>query len=346
MNTLLVVGVLAALAIYGMAIITAASWYDIRAARWQRQFVAHPGARRFRKRPFITIILDSHGDISATERSLTSLMKMSYRKYEIIVIGAKKSDFASLRFRKSIMFLNGHRSAEAGRGDLYVHIDAGTTARSSLLTNVAWHFNNRPDTKGLIITSQPTFYPSLAHLLYTYRLLIASLLNRFEDILRHINTESANVIVWRRRVNHKSIRSQLIYADDITVTPLPVQKYSKLFKTQQLMNPQNHLFDVLMITLWTIIFYAFYIAITNHQTALLGLIIFGATLFILAAIWWNNHLTMVQQLLYSALLPVTIGYCYLLLTSTVLKIFTNMTKAIVPISVSLFMRIKNVLGII
>jgi len=69
-------------------------------------------------------------------------------------------------------------------------------------------------------------------------------------------------------------------------------------------------------------------------------------LFMIAALWWHDQLTLRQKISYALLLPITIWYFAGLSIEQSLKILAHMGEAIFHGSIGLFVRIKDVLRIV
>src|SRR5579884_783943 len=69
-----------------------ANFYDIQQAGLRRQKLLQPHARRYRKRPLVTLIMASHNSEVTITSSLNSIIKSNYRKLEIIVVDQASND--------------------------------------------------------------------------------------------------------------------------------------------------------------------------------------------------------------------------------------------------------------
>lgn len=325
-------------------VISLASFYDIWLTRRKQLFQAHPNARRFRYRPLVTIII-SGKDITQIKYTLDSIVKSSYRKREIIIPDLKKSDQKQLRQYKSVRFTKNQKVGEFGRGELILKMCGGMTIHPTTLTHAVWHFNDQPNTMAIACAATPRFYPSQPHLLATYQSLASTLFLKATSIFGHVQTQSANLTIWKREFMGSSIPKRIIYADDASFTNPPITNFWMLLKSQHNKKWGSPITPYISL-LFLGVTYITYLAIWLHQPALLTLALLGFALFQLAAIWWNNHLSWLHQCIYTVLLPINIGYFYLVAAIQTLEMLTNMTKAIVPLSVGLFVRIKNVLRVV
>lgn len=96
----------------------------------------------------------------------------------------------------------------------------------------------------------------------------------------------------------------------------------------------------------SIISYAIFVTIILKQPIILLLILLGFIIFMSLAIWLHERLAISQKLLYLLLLPASIGFFFIISWKCVLEMLANMVKAVIPIGVSLFVRVKDIRGII
>lgn len=89
-----------------------------------------------------------------------------------------------------------------------------------------------------------------------------------------------------------------------------------------------------------------YTGIVLGATELIALTLVSCCLFMTASIWWHDQLNFRQKLIYLLLSPMSLWYFAGVATTASLEILTHMSKAILHGSISLFMRIKNVLRIV
>jgi hypothetical protein len=64
--------------------------YDLSLAKINKQARIHPYTRALRMRPKVTVIVLASSDASQLHRSLESIAKNNYRKYEIVVAAKNK----------------------------------------------------------------------------------------------------------------------------------------------------------------------------------------------------------------------------------------------------------------
>lgn len=327
-------------------IIFMANVYDIRSTWQQQKFLAHPGMRQFRNRPIVSIILTSADDLQATKTTLNSLMKISYRNRKIIVVGAKKSDFKPISQYKSVRFVKNRQTIGQDRAELTLEIYGGMAVDEFSVSRAVWHFNNNPGVSAVVLASCPQFYPSMPHLFATYHSLVSMLVQKSLSIFGHTTADQANLIMRKREILTADKSQMIVYADNALFTHLPVRNFDMLLKMQQLKKWRSSFVQTFMSALLISTTYAIYSAVWLHQPTLLTFSILGLTLLLGAAIWLNNHIAWINKCIYSIAMPVSMVYFYIALVMQVLKTFTDMTKAILPVGIGLFVRVKNVFGIV
>ena len=104
--------------------------------------------------------------------------------------------------------------------------------------------------------------------------------------------------------------------------------------------------SVALLSLPVVVISSLYLAAFLHQADLFKLILTGFGLWMLLAIWSHGQLSSLQKLSYTAGLPVTLGYFLICSFTRSLEMLTHMRKAIFHGSVSLFVRVKDVLRIV
>lgn len=317
-----------------------ASWYDLRQSMERKKYLAHPNKRQFRPRPEVLIILFNNDDLENALLSLASLQKIRYRKYNVQVVGTKLSYKPSLVNNKKFHFVKNITRAMKGRGQLVLKLESGTILKPDAINRAVWHLNNSPDADAVAFARQPVFYPTLTHLFATFHLFITSL--ALKSYTQDAQTAPQTPILWRRRaLSHKNSR-KIIYADDALIIAPRIKSFSTLWKLQYRKIQRKPISKLLTVALFIASTYVIYAAIYMDQSMYLIIFLAGFTLTITGAIWWNNHINLLQKYSYLALIPVSFGYFYILLVAKTLKTFADMTKAIVPVGVSLFARVKNV----
>jgi cellulose synthase/poly-beta-1,6-N-acetylglucosamine synthase-like glycosyltransferase len=150
-------------AVLALLNIIGANIYDAREINKRRDFRRHLGARRYRRRPLISVLISTHNEETTIEQCLDSLLTSSYRKLEIIVVDAASQDQTRQLVRKYIaahpkpsIRLVARRSPvnsrpdmhaaykKYGHGELVMLCDANSLTDKQALTNAVRHFNAEP----------------------------------------------------------------------------------------------------------------------------------------------------------------------------------------------------------
>lgn len=91
---------------------------------------------------------------------------------------------------------------------------------------------------------------------------------------------------------------------------------------------------------------AIYMLLVLHQATPLAVILGSLGLFMAFAIWWCDQLGFMQKLGYSVLMPISLWYFIAVTLRKLLKILTDMSKAVFHGRIGLFMRVKDILRIV
>lgn len=126
--------------------------------------------------------------------------------------------------------------------------------------------------------------------------------------------------------------------------PVPPAKQGRTMKTWNWLYHSSSF--ALAIILPVFITYTLYLGTILHQPGLFFICTAGFTVFLTIALWSYDHLGAVQKIGYCLLMPATYPYFLLLAWLRPLKMLADVAKAKVPISVSLFARIKDILRIV
>lgn len=170
--------------------ILGASVYDVRHDRLVRHRLAHPSARRYRNRPWITVIILSDNNAQTIEDCLRSLLKNGYRKQRIIVADNASKDNSQRfvraligRYPRSICLYTsktkkGHaeliKNSLRGKqpGELTFVVSAASTVSKNCVKSAIDRFNVQPDLSVLNVAHGVRQITSLAGLLKNYSLLV------------------------------------------------------------------------------------------------------------------------------------------------------------------------------
>lgn len=179
------------------------------------------------------------------------------------------------------------------------------------------------DKTASVIELIPTISPphTISSLLGNYRLMLASMLMKSRRGLSIAPTRSLFPVLMRKE--HTSYRPHIIWRNLCTTADYLVA-----------------------FGLPAILACGIFLALALRHTDLLLMTISGFGVFLMTAIWSYDRLPIRWQLGYTLLAPITLGYFFALAWLRPLKMLADMAKAKVPIGVSLFVRVKDILRIV
>lgn len=183
------------------------------------------------------------------------------------------------------------------------------------LKNAILRLNSQPDLKSHELSSTLTPAETLSQLFENYRSIASDLFRKSRSGLR-VYTADTPII---QTSNIQQTGRDELYTLLATIIKLPLP----------------------LLLIWLS-----YMGIVVGVSELLlaGLLSFG--LFMIAALWWHDQLTLKQKMSYALLLPITIWYFAGLSIEQSLKILAHMGKAIFHSGVGLFVRVKDILRIV
>lgn len=135
------------------------SLYDLAQIKKQKIWLKNPGAKQFRNKPLISIIIPTCNEDLIIERCMKSIIKSSYRKYEIIVVdnasidGTKEvvKQFIAKHPTKKIKLVTKRKDIGRGgainagfkthaKGELIMVLDGDSALEKHTLANAVRHF--------------------------------------------------------------------------------------------------------------------------------------------------------------------------------------------------------------
>lgn len=314
--------------------------YDVSAVKQQTIYRQDSHSKRFKYHPSISIIIMTAGDVAATEQSISSIKKTTYRNYEIIVIPLSKHSAVQKAFGdiKGVVVFKAKRRVSRtvnaqsayrkyGHGELVMVVDDTTAFSSDTLNKIAWH-SNFNKASAMVLNEYGHTPASSIGLFETYHSIANSFIRKAKTGLRINQHVRDTAIVYPKEsfLSHTTpYRS--VYLSDTVITRRTDSSYSlflaRLFKHKSHM--ANSFYApgsaalVTTIVGWVIIFtlpfivsYFGYVAIALHQPLLFYLALAGLGMYIIMTIWWNDLLSMRQKLTYSLLSPATYILFYVL----------------------------------
>ncbi len=161
---------------YMALILIFANIYDIRATHRLKKQKKHPSGKYFAYRPTVKILIAANNEERVIERCLTSIVKSSYRKYQIVVVDDGSTDKTSEIVRR---FIKTHpskdiklitRRANGGKGEalhygiqrfpageLVMTLDADCKIEKNAIKNAVRYFS---DEKTAALASNVRILPS------------------------------------------------------------------------------------------------------------------------------------------------------------------------------------------
>ncbi|HEY5442811.1 MAG TPA: glycosyltransferase family 2 protein [Candidatus Saccharimonadales bacterium] len=353
-----------ALAIISLATIVGASLYDLRAAKAQRERLAHPGARRYRQRPLVTVLVRAQNAEASLKACLESLRRSSYRKLQIIVVDNASSDttvaqakaFIAAYPKLNIRLIAKRRRApwakaalsaykSYGQGELVMTLNADGLVDKTALRRAVDHYNQQPSTDVVIPHQRPMTVTTLGGLLQAYLAFLAKRAHKAASVFGTTDTFNGENVCYRR----EAFRSQLspakqVFAADVVIHTPADQSYYRLcrqyyrsqlsrLQTLKKRRPANLLAAVLSLCgglaallVPLLISYFIFLAVGLHEPLFLMLSMAVLSVFLLFAVWEDEQLKFRQRLTYTLGIPVMYSLLYGLAW---LKLFTA-CRALLP----------------
>jgi cellulose synthase/poly-beta-1,6-N-acetylglucosamine synthase-like glycosyltransferase len=215
-----------------------ANAYDMQHVKKQRQMRAHPYSRQLKRRPLVSVIISAHNDSLTIERCLSSLLKSSYRKMEIIVVDNASTDTTKgivsdvmEKYPTRAIKLISRRSNKSGEalsriykrhvtGELIMLLDSASRIHKHALRNCVNHFNLENDLGVVTMKSEILFAYSTASLFKKYEHLLQYRSAKFACVT---NSEYVFTIVnalYRRNVFMALSRAAQIAGVSLALTSL------------------------------------------------------------------------------------------------------------------------------
>lgn len=211
--------------VYGLATtaldLLGTSLYDIGQVKRRKQFAALKNTRSFRKRLKISIVIPAFNEALVIERTLKSIIKSSYRTWEIIVVDDKSSDgtaavvrtFAKKYPKQSIRVVSKRQNAGRGaaintgvryaNGDLVMALDADSTLEKDALRNVVRHFMVEDKLAALASNVRIMKHPSVIGLMQRYEYLTSFRSKKLNTFLNAEYIIGGSGAVYRRSLFKK-----------------------------------------------------------------------------------------------------------------------------------------------
>lgn len=309
-----------------------ANLYDVQHIRRQKQMRSQPHARRYRQRPLVSVVVIAQNAEKTIEQCLRSIVKSSYRKHEIVIIGNTSTDktkaiiekFIVDHPKKAIRFAAEHiakqqleevikGSPKLLAGEFAVVLGADCTIDRLALRNIVQHFQTRDKTDVLTLNSH-TELRSLNS---------AGLLQKFENLAssytrKAVRSKTPLAVAMRRQFmdNPVSSPTQYYYAADVLVQSQIHPSYEEMYKRAYSGAIRSRIAILAIFADVVAASYLVYLVFASHNTLLFTLSWSLLTGVLLIAVWTNTNTLRLQKLKLTAFIP--IGYVFLVV-HTVLK---------------------------
>lgn len=148
----------------GIAIILAASWYDVRAISQKKRLRTIAPSLAKRRQPFVTILLYAHSTAPAIDKCLKSIARSNYKRYEVVIVNDTSTTItpeATSIFKKlhpaisaTVQAIRTHTSRlhalqiahkKARKNDLVFMLDDTDCISHSTLSDAVTYFIAHPD---------------------------------------------------------------------------------------------------------------------------------------------------------------------------------------------------------
>jgi hypothetical protein len=298
--------------------------YDLSLAKINKQARIHPYTRALRMRPKVTVIVLASSDASQLHRSLESIAKNNYRKYEIVVAAKNKAPINSVvkTFKKKYPKKNIKTIKTSGnnyesivnkldkRGIAIVINDNYILGRTAISETVKYFALNQ-DTSILKAHITNVFDFTLPSLVRQYEYSIKNQWHKASSGLFKLNSNNDEGFTALKLSLNKDGESK--FCSNIKVYERG-KKHSKLIKRSI---PKL----ALIPTVFAVLSYAIYLAFASHYVALLFLVWSGFTLFLILNIWADEQFSTTEKIRLFALSPMVSFLFYITLPSKLFKQF-------------------------
>lgn len=274
-------------------VIICTTWYDIAETHRQSIRAKHPHARRYRYRPAVTLMIQAGDDVTTTVAAIQAACASTYKKCQIVVTGRAQYEIP-LSTKRTIWFYPGSDTQEAfvvlGSGEIVVMINDHIQIEPGLVTSIVRRFVEQSNLMTLDASMQPTTPPSsLLELFTRYHVFLEILARKTREVIGITPV-------------HTSITA--IKADEF------IAPRKQHFAKRLAANLYRIFRRINLVLLPIALTYAIYLAASLHEPDMLVLTIGLFSICMVAAIWLNSRLKLVQKLSYSLLLPITFAYFY------------------------------------
>ncbi len=331
--------------IQAVSSVIGANIYDVQTQKRKRNSLN----KKYYKRPLVTILINTRNSEKVIENALNSIIKSSYKKYEIIIIDNNSKDstkkivgsFIKANTKQSIRLVVKRKRSISnpdkyrvfksyGKGDLVLLLRPEVIVEKTTIKE----FVDRINRDGTIQALSPRF---ISKTNYTLTSLFQSYLNSVElrsnksKNLVGINFSQDAVILKRDIFNttfntkNKTVNPKVIFDDSIILYAPAINTFGGLLLNKSKIKLEKLKFYVSKSILWPILIieiitsifvpiligYLIYLAISLHEPTLLLLSWGLLTVFLILAVWSDSHRSFHTKINYTLGIPITFILFYL-----------------------------------
>lgn len=260
--------------ILSMIDLAGASLYDIRQIKSLKRLRKNPHSKNSRYKPLVSVVIPIYDQEEVIESTLSSVLKSSYRKLEIIVVDNASSDdtkrvvknFKKTHPKRVIKLVTKRKNIGSGaavssvlktlsKSELIMTLEAGDRLDSHCLKNAVRHFS-RGDISALAANVSVMEHPSLLSLLQQFDALASSRSKKLSTIAISGYAVGGSGTIYHRDILKKlrgfteqmwvkdnALSSAITvqgkglrpyYGSDVVVYTEPAASYFSLFKQRYL----------------------------------------------------------------------------------------------------------------
>jgi hypothetical protein len=297
--------------------------YDLSLEKLNKVAVDHPYSRALRKRPFVSVVLIDRNDIYSLKRSLLSILKNNYRKFEIIIVSEKdiaqiKSEIASYSKKykskniKVVKSANYNRSVIKNNSEIILEVKASYALGKDAIKETVKYFVINKGATSLVPHVNGVFSYTISSLLMQNEYILKNNFKKSQSALLKINKNTNGILAYK---NNDNAPKEFKYCTNIKAhTNNPVVDLSQ---------EKNLLQITFLAGSFILLSYLIYLAFIAHYSALLALAWVGFSFFIALNIWAEDNLNLTNKLILILLTPMVSLLMYLSLPVKLFKLASS-----------------------
>jgi glycosyltransferase involved in cell wall biosynthesis len=297
--------------------------YDLSLEKINKTAADHPYSRALRKRPFVSVILFEQNDINSLKRSLQSVLKNNYRKFEVIVVSEKdieqvKSEISGFRKKykskniKIVKSANYNSSVLKNNSEIVLELKNIYMLDKDAIKETVNYFALNKDSTSLVPHVNGVFSYSVSSLLLQNEYILKNNFKKSQSALLRINKDNNGILAYLNNANAPTNTSYCTNIKAHTNKPAVSLNHDK-----------NLLNTSLLAGSFILLSYLVYLAFVAHYSALLALAWVGFSFFIALNIWAEDDLTIANKLILVLLAPMISLLMYLALPVKLFKLVSS-----------------------